>query len=217
MCEAFNSVILQAHDKPVITLMEMIRVYLMKRLVTERVAVHKWHHHISPKVMNFVEKIKMESSVCNPAYCGNYVFQVKENGGEQFMVNTEQKSCACNKWQLIGILCIHGMAALLSYNCNPLDFIDRRAQQDNLEKKGGTNVPGSEVGNENGGRTQPVQPRQDSSVQLRQVSSHNRYVQPRQASSQNQPVQTQLVQRRQTSTQTQPGKPKQASTQTQQT
>ena len=78
MCEAFNSVILQARDKPVITLMEIIRIYLMKRLVTKRAEVQKWHHQIGPKVMKFVEKIKMESSVCNPAYCGNYIFQVKE-------------------------------------------------------------------------------------------------------------------------------------------
>ncbi|KAK1587371.1 hypothetical protein Q3G72_012209 [Acer saccharum] len=123
MCEAFNLVILQARDKPVITLMEMIRVYLMKRLVTKRAEVQKWHHQIGPKVMKFVEKIKMESSICNPAYCGNYVFQVKEIGGEQFVVNIEQMSCACNKWQLIGIPCIHGMAAILSSNRDPLDFI----------------------------------------------------------------------------------------------
>ena len=78
ICEAFNSVILQARDKPVITLMEMIRVYLMKRLVTKRAEVQKWHNQIGPKVMKFVEKIKMESSACNPAYCGNYIFLVKE-------------------------------------------------------------------------------------------------------------------------------------------
>ncbi|KAK1557118.1 hypothetical protein Q3G72_018308 [Acer saccharum] len=42
-----------------------------------------------PKVMKFVEKINMENSVCNPAYCGNHVFQVKETEGEQFMVNIE--------------------------------------------------------------------------------------------------------------------------------
>ncbi|KAK1555173.1 hypothetical protein Q3G72_022926 [Acer saccharum] len=132
MCEAFNSVILQACDKPVITLMEMIRVYLMKMLVTKRAEVHKWHHQIGPNVMKFVEKIKMEISVCNPAYCGNYIFQVKKTGGEQFVVNIEQKSCACNKWQLIGISCIHGMAILLSSNRDPLDFINIKYKKESF-------------------------------------------------------------------------------------
>ncbi|KAK2654205.1 hypothetical protein Ddye_014061 [Dipteronia dyeriana] len=67
-------------------------------LVTKRAAVEKWHHQIGPKVMKFVERIMKDSSICNPEYSGNYVYQVKENGGEQFMVNIEQKECACNKW-----------------------------------------------------------------------------------------------------------------------
>ena len=41
MCEAFNKAILQARDKPMITLMEMIRNYLMKRLVRKRAEVEK--------------------------------------------------------------------------------------------------------------------------------------------------------------------------------
>ncbi|KAK4859051.1 hypothetical protein QYF36_025992 [Acer negundo] len=89
MCESFNSVILQARDKHAVTHMEMIRIYFMKRLVTKRAAVQKWHQQIDPKVIKFVERIKMESSVCNPEYNGNYVYQVKENKGGLFMVNIE--------------------------------------------------------------------------------------------------------------------------------
>ncbi|KAK3212641.1 hypothetical protein Dsin_017347 [Dipteronia sinensis] len=68
ICKVFNSVILQARDKPVIMLMEMIRVYLMKRLVTKRAAAEKWHNQIDPKVIKFVERIKMDSSIYNPNY-----------------------------------------------------------------------------------------------------------------------------------------------------
>ncbi|KAK3204369.1 hypothetical protein Dsin_018415 [Dipteronia sinensis] len=69
----------------------------MKRLMPMRAEVEKWHHQISLKVMKFVQRIKMESSIYNPEYSGNYVYQVKENRGEQFVVNIEQKTCACNK------------------------------------------------------------------------------------------------------------------------
>ncbi|KAK2638066.1 hypothetical protein Ddye_025861 [Dipteronia dyeriana] len=58
---------------------------------------------------------------CKTKQGWNYVYQVKENGGDQFMVNIEQKSCSWNKWQLIGILCIHRMTALLTSNRDPLD------------------------------------------------------------------------------------------------
>ncbi|KAK3221574.1 hypothetical protein Dsin_008599 [Dipteronia sinensis] len=49
MCEAFNHAILNARDKPVITLMEMIKNYLMKRLVRKRSEMEKWHYDIGPK------------------------------------------------------------------------------------------------------------------------------------------------------------------------
>ncbi|KAK1591707.1 hypothetical protein Q3G72_012074 [Acer saccharum] len=88
MCEAFNKAILQARDKPVITLMEMIRNYLMKRGL----------------------------------------------GDEQYMVDIENRTCACNKWQLIGIPCIHGISALSSSNRDPYQFIDIKYKKESFLK-----------------------------------------------------------------------------------
>ncbi|KAI9169978.1 hypothetical protein LWI28_020450 [Acer negundo] len=68
MCEAFNKAILQARDKPVITLMEMIRNYIMKRLVRKRAEVEKWNHDIGPNVFKVVERLKLESSIYHPEY-----------------------------------------------------------------------------------------------------------------------------------------------------
>ena len=48
------------------------------------------------------------------------------------MVNIEQKACACNKWQLIGIPCIHGMVALLSSNRDLIDFIDNKYKKESF-------------------------------------------------------------------------------------
>ncbi|KAK1562143.1 hypothetical protein Q3G72_007053 [Acer saccharum] len=67
MCEAFNSVILNAHDKPVLTLMEMIRTYLMKRFVRKRAEVEKWNHEIGLKVFKFVEKAQTTMDKFDPA------------------------------------------------------------------------------------------------------------------------------------------------------
>ncbi|KAK1589107.1 hypothetical protein Q3G72_030559 [Acer saccharum] len=77
MCETFKKAILQAYDKPVITLMKMIRNYLMKRLVRKIVELEKWKHDIGPNVFRVVEKLKMESSICHPEYSGNFKYQVR--------------------------------------------------------------------------------------------------------------------------------------------
>ena len=132
MCEAFNAAILKARDKPVITLMEMIRNYLMKRLVRKRSEVEKWQHDIGPKVFKFVEKLKLESAVCHSEYSGNSTFQVRGFGDDQYVVDIERRTCACKKWQLIGIPCIHGISALMSSNRDPIQFIDNMYKKESF-------------------------------------------------------------------------------------
>ncbi|KAK1568590.1 hypothetical protein Q3G72_026313 [Acer saccharum] len=93
MCEAFNAAILSARDKPIITMMEMIRNYLMTRLVRKRAELEKWSHQIGPKVFRFVEKIKQENVYCYPRYSGNYTYQVRGRGEEQFVVDINSRTC----------------------------------------------------------------------------------------------------------------------------
>ncbi|KAK1589341.1 hypothetical protein Q3G72_032900 [Acer saccharum] len=125
MCEAFNTAILAAQDKPIITMMEMIRNYLMTRLLRKMAELEKWSH-LGPKVFRFVEKIKQESVYFYLQYSGNYTYQVRARGEDQFVVDINRRTCGCNKWQLIGIPYVHGMAATLSTNHNPMDFIHFR-------------------------------------------------------------------------------------------
>ena len=134
MCEAFNKAILQARDKPVITLMEMIRNYLMKRLVRKRAEVEKWSHDIGPNVFKIVERLKLESSICYPEYSGNFHYQVRGPGDDQHIVDIDKKTCACNRWQLTGIPCIHGISALLSSNRDPIDYIHNKYKKENFIK-----------------------------------------------------------------------------------
>ncbi|KAL5574033.1 hypothetical protein UlMin_023630 [Ulmus minor] len=101
MCEAFNSAIVQARDKPIITLLEMIRTYMMKRLTRKRAEIEKWKHPVGPKVYRYVEKIKSLSVYCTLNFSGNNTFQVEAGLQNQFVVDLEGRTCACRKWQLI--------------------------------------------------------------------------------------------------------------------
>ncbi|KAL4318980.1 hypothetical protein GQ457_18G014420 [Hibiscus cannabinus] len=42
LCESFNKVILEARDKPILTMMEVIRTKLMKKVVSKREEAEKW-------------------------------------------------------------------------------------------------------------------------------------------------------------------------------
>ncbi|KAI9200215.1 hypothetical protein LWI28_004264 [Acer negundo] len=55
-------------------------------------------------------------------------------GDEQYVVDIENKTCACNKWQLIRIPCIHGISALSSSNRDPYQFIDIKYKKESFLK-----------------------------------------------------------------------------------
>ncbi|KAK3222694.1 hypothetical protein Dsin_009719 [Dipteronia sinensis] len=108
MCEAFNLAILQARDKPIIIMMEMIRNYLMTRLVRKRSEVEKWQHEIGSKVFKFdfctlflvivrLMFFLMINVFCYPVYSGNYKYQVTARGADQFVVDIDKKTYACKK------------------------------------------------------------------------------------------------------------------------
>jgi len=56
MSEAFNSVIVDARGKPIITMLEEIRVYLMEWWATKRKKVTTFEGNICPKVLGKLHK-----------------------------------------------------------------------------------------------------------------------------------------------------------------
>ncbi|XP_047177959.1 uncharacterized protein LOC124844983 [Vigna umbellata] len=96
--EAFNSVILDARAKPIITMMEDIRMYLMKRWARNR------------------EKI---------SWSGLKLFEVRHtsNIGDKFVVDIDKVDCSCRKWSITGIPCCHALTAMTFLNINGEDYI----------------------------------------------------------------------------------------------
>ncbi|KAL4557094.1 hypothetical protein LXL04_035264 [Taraxacum kok-saghyz] len=53
-------------------------------------------------------------------------WQVTPSGPEQYevyAVDLEETTCRCRAWQLTGIACVHGIAAILFLNGNPEDYV----------------------------------------------------------------------------------------------
>ena len=96
----------------------------MKRMTKKREEISKWSQPVGPKIFKFMEKIKLETSICQPHYLGNKVYQVDCFRDDKYVVDLENKTCACRRWQLIRLPCVHAMSMLLSQHENPLDFVD---------------------------------------------------------------------------------------------
>ncbi|XP_027171989.1 uncharacterized protein LOC113771616 [Coffea eugenioides] len=60
LCESFNSVIMDAREKPILGMLETIRIYLMERFRTKREWIKKMSDKICPKIQKKLEKAKTE-------------------------------------------------------------------------------------------------------------------------------------------------------------
>ncbi len=125
LSESFNATILVARDKPILTLCEWIRNYLMNRTSSSVKKLANWPHRILPMPQRRLEKEVSMTGYWQPTWVIDEEFQVAHQfNGQQFIVNTAKKTCTCNFWELVGIPCRHAVTAISYQGKEPLDYVD---------------------------------------------------------------------------------------------
>ncbi|XP_071700149.1 uncharacterized protein [Rutidosis leptorrhynchoides] len=112
MCEIFNRWLVDARDKPIITALEYIREYLMKRIVNVNKMISKCEGPLSPYGTKMFDKIKHEASKYTVLWNGAHQYQVSGPHQDQCVVDMELKVCACRRWEITGMPCKHAVAAI---------------------------------------------------------------------------------------------------------
>ncbi|XP_017431917.1 uncharacterized protein LOC108339290 [Vigna angularis] len=97
MSEAFNSVLLHTRSKPIITMLEDIRLYLMNRWATNRTKI--------------------------ASLSGLFEVRHVSQAGNKFIVDIDKVECTCRKWAISGIPCCHALAVMKFLNLDADDFI----------------------------------------------------------------------------------------------
>ena len=111
LSESFDSMILEASDKPIIAMLKWIRVRLMTRMYSKRTEIKKFTSDICPNIVQKLEQLKVDSKLFFAIPSGCYIYDV-DNEYERHVVNLTRKCCTCRVWDLIGIPCKHGVAAI---------------------------------------------------------------------------------------------------------
>ena len=105
-CEVFNSKIVQYRTKPILTMLEEIRCFIMRTMTAHKV---KLSGKIGPLCPVQYSRLQREIKFANdwtPMWCGNQMgvrYEV-HMWGKRVDVNLAQWTCTCNFWQLTGIL-----------------------------------------------------------------------------------------------------------------
>ncbi|KAL0419564.1 UNVERIFIED_CONTAM: hypothetical protein Sradi_1369900 [Sesamum radiatum] len=124
VCETFNACILDAREKPILTMLEWIREYLMRRMQENRdKSCTKWKDKLCPKIQQILQKHANKVSDCMPIKADDFHYQISCFDGSQHCVDLGSKSCSCRKWQLSGIPCKHVCCAIYHQKQDPKDYV----------------------------------------------------------------------------------------------
>ncbi|AES81288.1 hypothetical protein MTR_7g090610 [Medicago truncatula] len=125
MSEAFNSTIVIPRQKPIVTMCEDIRVYLIEKWDANRTKIASYEDDVLP---NIKKRIARES-----AYTSNWLvrrstkfdFEVRHVSGTgyKYHVNLQMWVCDCRKWLLTALPCCHDISCMRNQDLNVYDFV----------------------------------------------------------------------------------------------
>ncbi|XP_009759261.1 uncharacterized protein LOC107830763 [Nicotiana tabacum] len=120
--ESFNKWILEARNKPIIKMLEDIRLKVMNLLNNREEECRNWKEEISPYAIELYNDYRVIAIECKVVFNGDYGYEVVE-GKDKYIVNLELKKCTCRAWNLTGIPCPHAIKALMHDKQDPLSEV----------------------------------------------------------------------------------------------
>ncbi|GJZ96899.1 hypothetical protein Tco_0669233 [Tanacetum coccineum] len=107
--ECFNVVLLRVRNKPLITMLEAMRVIVMERMNTMRRMLDKWTDDICPNIQKRLELIKDQQRFWHVIPAGGNLFEVR-NGSQAYSIDEQHRTCSCRMWQLSVLTPVGGMS-----------------------------------------------------------------------------------------------------------
>ena len=90
---SFNSIIVKARDKPILSMLEWIRVRLMSRLYMKRTSIEKYSSKLCLSIQEKLEKMKVKFKGFYAMPSVRFVYEV-DNKREKHMVDLVRKTCS---------------------------------------------------------------------------------------------------------------------------
>ncbi|KAM3324039.1 hypothetical protein P3S67_005190 [Capsicum chacoense] len=120
--ESFNKWILAARAKPIIKILEDIRIKVIGRLKDFEEEGEVWIENFCPYAIELYNDFKIIAQSCHVQANGGLGYEVVECTNRH-VVSLASKICTCRTWDLTGIPCPHAIKALEHSKKEPLNEI----------------------------------------------------------------------------------------------
>ena len=102
--ESFNSVIVEARKKPITTMLEELRLYMIDKLYKS--PNKQWTSFVSPNIRGLLNELKDKQRSWEVLPSGGDKFEARQ-GKLAFKVDLEMRTFDCRLWRLNGYGCVH--------------------------------------------------------------------------------------------------------------
>nr|KAJ0198923.1 hypothetical protein LSAT_V11C600306500 [Lactuca sativa] len=137
--ESFNSMIINIRKKPLLTMLEEIRIYVMARFYYLADKASTWRTESCPAIIEKMKEFGKEMRNWKVIATGGSVFETRY-GYTAYKVDLEQHYCTCRLWEISGIPCVRGQAAINYTHMNPTDFLSIWFQKEKFMAAYTTNI-----------------------------------------------------------------------------
>ncbi|KAK8697347.1 hypothetical protein V6N13_113499 [Hibiscus sabdariffa] len=119
-----QKMIVEARDKAIITLVELIRSKLMQKIAKKMDQAEKLTGPLCPKIQKKLDTALSLSHRCWPVRAGGAMYQVSCGPQDQHSVNMKTSACSCRRCQLTGISCTHAIFVILYLEDRLENYVD---------------------------------------------------------------------------------------------
>ena len=116
--ESYHNAIGEIRSKPIITMLEEIRIYLMQRMVTMNKKAVNLNDSVCPSIRKYLTLLNNKQRYWEVIVSGYQEFEVRKSD-QAFGVNLASKTCTCKWWILSGLPCVHAVAAFAFTSQDP--------------------------------------------------------------------------------------------------
>ncbi|XP_073355436.1 uncharacterized protein [Aegilops tauschii subsp. strangulata] len=110
--------VLDVRAKPIRTMVDGIRTKLMVKFNANRTKTDTVKWEICPTYAEKLEEAKKWSRNCQSLMAGPHLYQVT-SGEKTYVVNLQEKSCGCRKWDMTEVPCHHAVSAIHKATLQP--------------------------------------------------------------------------------------------------